>query len=76
MGDPETYRERMDAADTRALDPLVRYRALLLEEGVGEDTLLDIEREEAERVEAAAVKAAAAPRPEAAEALTDLFVEA
>ena len=76
VGDPETYRNRMDAADTRSLDPLVRYRALLLEEGVGEDALLDIEQEEAERVEAAAVKAAAAPRPEAAEALTDLFVEA
>jgi pyruvate dehydrogenase E1 component alpha subunit len=76
IGDPEKYRTRDEVKSAQAADPIARCRARLLEGGVAETELQEIEAEERARVEAAAQAAAAAPLPEPASALTDLYAEA
>jgi 2-oxoisovalerate dehydrogenase E1 component len=61
----ESYRSEEELAEARAKDPLLRFRAYLLQEGlISEEELKAIEAENKKAVDAAAQRAEAAPTPD------------
>lgn len=73
VGDPEQYRSREEALGAK--DPVATYRARLLESGVEERVLWELEQEEERRLDEAVGYAETSPWPDPKEALEDLFVE-
>ncbi|MQA88240.1 MAG: pyruvate dehydrogenase (acetyl-transferring) E1 component subunit alpha [Streptosporangiales bacterium] len=61
--DPGTYRPKEEVAAWMERDPIDRYRVLLLELGVSENELAEIERGAREAVDLATEEAKAAPLP-------------
>jgi pyruvate dehydrogenase E1 component alpha subunit len=74
-GDPQKYipQDQYDAA--RAQDPMVTYRATLLDTGFDEEELALIEKDASERVEKAVEAAKAAPMPTAASVAEDVYAD-
>ncbi|HZZ51592.1 MAG TPA: thiamine pyrophosphate-dependent dehydrogenase E1 component subunit alpha [Pseudonocardia sp.] len=74
-GDQQLYRGDEVAQAREKLDCLKRFRARVTENGqLGEGQLDDIDREVGELVERSVTEAKAAPKPGAAELLTDVYV--
>jgi len=61
--DPATYRPAGELDEWMKRDPLVRYRARLLEQGIGEDVLSGMEREVLRKVDEATQAAKSSPPP-------------
>ena len=75
IGDPETYRTKEEVAEARANDPIPRFAARLIEEGVlDEDEAARIEQEERKRAAEAVQYAMSSPEPELQELLSDVYV--
>ena len=73
--DAMEYMDRAELAEWEAKDPIVRFRARLLEEAWADATELDrIDAEVQARVDADADQAVSEPMPEPADALTDVCV--
>ncbi|MXP42325.1 pyruvate dehydrogenase (acetyl-transferring) E1 component subunit alpha [Altererythrobacter soli] len=76
MSDPAKYRTREEVQDMREHnDPIERAKAELLEMGVAEDKLKDIDKAIRARVAEAADFAETSPEPEPSELYTDVLVE-
>ena len=75
-GDPQTYRPKEDIEEAKRNDPLPRYRAFLLDNGIlSEAELAEIDARAETEVEEAVTFADDSPYPMPEEALDDLFVE-
>jgi pyruvate dehydrogenase E1 component alpha subunit len=73
--DPAKYRPEDEVREWLARDPLLVAKAQLADQGVGEDEVAKAD-ERAERVVADAIEAAkAAPEPDPADALTDVWAD-
>jgi pyruvate dehydrogenase E1 component alpha subunit len=76
FGDPMRYIPTDELAAARAAEPVARYRARLLDEGVMDEAgAAAVEQQAAERVEEAFTAALAAGAPDPAEAFTDVYVD-
>jgi pyruvate dehydrogenase E1 component alpha subunit len=76
IGDPGTARPADEVEAWRAKDPVTRFRRHILDEEIaGEAEVSQIEGEELQRMHAAVAAAEAAPKPELAAALEDLYVD-
>jgi pyruvate dehydrogenase E1 component alpha subunit len=76
MSDPAKYRTREEVQDMREHnDPIERAKAELLQMGVAEDKLKDIDKAIRARVAEAADFAETSPEPELSELYTDVLVE-
>ncbi len=77
MSDPAKYRTRDEVDSIRSKqDPIENCRRRLLEAGVAEEDLKDIDKSIKERVKKAADFALESPEPEASELYTDVLAEA
>jgi acetoin:2,6-dichlorophenolindophenol oxidoreductase subunit alpha len=75
VGDPQEYRSKTELEEVRKKDPLENFRKRVTEDNLLNDAELDLVDTEAMRVIEEAVAAAeAAPFPETAELLTDVYV--
>jgi len=75
VGDPQAYRLPEELAQARANDPLPRFRTGVTEAALLDDAELDaIEADVLAEVDAAVVKAIAAPRPDLSTLETDVYV--
>ncbi len=75
MSDPAKYRTREEVQDVREKrDPIEHAKALLIERGVSEDKLKDIDKDIRAKVSEAADFAESSPEPEASELYTDVLV--
>ncbi|MGH2512243.1 MAG: thiamine pyrophosphate-dependent dehydrogenase E1 component subunit alpha [Candidatus Limnocylindrales bacterium] len=73
-GDPGKYRELSELAEWKSKDPIARFGSTLLERGlIDHDRLAQVEAGARSQVEAAAAAALAAPVPDAADLLTDVY---
>jgi pyruvate dehydrogenase E1 component alpha subunit len=76
MSDPAKYRSREEVQDVREhRDPIDHAKAELLERGIAEDRLKELEKRIRADVAAAADFAENSPEPELAELYTDVLVE-
>jgi pyruvate dehydrogenase E1 component alpha subunit len=76
IGDPGTWRPKEEVERWKARDPIARHRVRIVEHEVATNAELDtIEAEEQARMEAAIAAAEAAPTPDPADALNDLYSE-
>jgi pyruvate dehydrogenase E1 component alpha subunit len=76
MSDPAKYRSREEVQEVREhRDPIDHAKAELLERGITEDRLKQLDKDVRARVSAAADFAENAPEPEAGELYTDVLVE-
>ncbi len=76
IGDPGTARPPEEVEAWKAKDPVARFRRVILTAEVAGEVELDaIDGEETARVQAAAVAAEAAPKPELSAALEDVYVD-
>jgi pyruvate dehydrogenase E1 component alpha subunit len=76
MSDPAKYRTREEVQDMREHnDPIERAKAELLQMGIAEDKLKDIDKAIRARVAEAADFAETSPEPEMSELYTDVLVE-
>ncbi len=75
LADPAAYRPAEEVEDWQRRDPIVRFRAALLERGAEAQDLDAAEEEARSRVDEAAARALAAPRPAAGEAWTDVWAD-
>jgi pyruvate dehydrogenase E1 component alpha subunit len=76
MSDPAKYRSKDEVKDMREHhDPIAQVRSRIMERGISEDDLRDIDREVRELVNDAAAFAQDAPEPEASELYRDVVVE-
>lgn len=75
FGSDESHMDQQALAGARENPPIARLRAQLLEDGVDEQVLADIEKAATEEAEAATEHAMAAPDPEADELLTDVYAD-
>jgi pyruvate dehydrogenase E1 component alpha subunit len=76
MSDPAKYRSKDEVKDMREHhDPIAQVRSRIMERGISEDELRDIDREVRELVNDAAAFAQDAPEPEASELYRDVVVE-
>jgi TPP-dependent pyruvate/acetoin dehydrogenase alpha subunit len=73
--DPAKYRPPEEVAHWLKRDPVVLYRSRLLERGVPESSLLDIEREALQAVDQATREAKDSPAPQAVEAYSGLWAD-
>lgn len=73
--DIEHYRPKDDKESAVAADPIPRLRARLLDQGVGEEELQQIEREVADRVAEAVAQARQSELPDPVSALAHLYAE-
>jgi pyruvate dehydrogenase E1 component alpha subunit len=71
--DPASYRPRDEVEAWLARDPVLTYRARLLDAGVAEESLTTIEAEELASVESAIDEARAMPEPAAATLTTNMW---
>ncbi len=71
--DPGKYRPKAEVEEWMKKDPVVVYRIRLLEAGVAESTLDEIDAEAMATLDAATEAAKASPLPEIASAYTDVF---
>ena len=77
MSDPAKYRTREEVNKMRGeRDPIENLRKLMLEAGIGEDELKEIDREVKDIVAEAAEFAQQSPEPDPSELWTDVLVEA
>jgi pyruvate dehydrogenase E1 component alpha subunit len=77
MSDPAKYRSREEVQRMRAeQDPIERARLKLVEAGVAEEELKEIDKEIRARIGEAAEFAQNSPEPEPAELWTDIYAEA
>jgi acetoin:2,6-dichlorophenolindophenol oxidoreductase subunit alpha len=75
-GEPDTYRPKEEVAEWKAKDPIKRYHARLMEEGVLEEADLKKIRKEIEKeIEAAVEFAEKSPRPRPESALDDIYAD-
>jgi acetoin:2,6-dichlorophenolindophenol oxidoreductase subunit alpha len=75
-GDPQTYRSRDEVATWRERDPLLRAAAILRARGALNDgTEVAIATQIRDEIDAAVQAAEAAPYPDPAEALTDVYAD-
>ena len=75
MSDPAKYRTREEVQDVREKrDPIEHAKAELIERGISEDRLKDIDKQIRARVTEAADFAESSPEPEPAELYTDVLV--
>ncbi len=75
MSDPAKYRTREEVQDVREKrDPIEHAKALLIERGISEDKLKDIDKDIRAKVSEAADFAESSPEPEASELYTDVLV--
>ena len=72
-GDPQRYRERGDAEDRRARDPIAVTRAALAERAVAEATWQGIDLEVAADIASAVEAARAAPEPDPRTVLDEVY---
>ena len=63
MYDPELYRDKREVEQWRQRDPIILYRTRLLETGVAEGTLKDIETDAMRKVDEATAMAKSSPVP-------------
>ena len=76
MSDPAKYRSREEVQEVREhRDPIDHAKTELLERGIAEDRLKDMEKQIRATVVAAADFAENSPEPEPAELYTDVLVE-
>jgi len=76
MSDPAKYRTREEVQEQREKnDPIERAKAELLQRGVSEDKIRDIDKRIRQTVTEAADFAESSPEPEARELYTDVLVE-
>ncbi len=76
MSDPAKYRSKEEVKDMREHhDPIAQVRARMLEAGVSEDDLRDIDREVRALVNDAAAFAQDSPEPDASELYRDVVAE-
>ena len=73
--DPGKYRPDEEVAAWLARDPIPRYRARLLESGVGEPVLVGIEEAALAAVDAAAREAEASPPPDLSLVVADVWAD-
>ena len=74
-GDPQAYRSAEELSQVRTRDPLVLFKTRVIEAGLIPADLFDkIDGEVAERIEAAARAAIAAPVPDVSTVTTDVYV--
>jgi acetoin:2,6-dichlorophenolindophenol oxidoreductase subunit alpha len=74
-GDPQAYRSAEELAQVRMRDPLVLFKTRVVEAGLIPADLFDkIDSEVAERIDAAARAAIAAPVPHVSTVTTDVYV--
>jgi pyruvate dehydrogenase E1 component alpha subunit len=73
--DPAKYRPPEELAEWLKRDPIVRYRAQLLQLNVAEQTLADIEAETLAKVNQATETAKAAPTPALESAMKDVWAD-
>ena len=77
MSDPAKYRTREEVQEQREKnDPIERAKEALLQRGVAEDKIKDIDKRIRQTVTEAADFAESSPEPEPAELYTDVLVEA
>jgi len=76
-GDPQPYRNDDEVTAWKARDPLLRAKAALLESGALDEEAEQTIRQEVQALIASAVRfAEAAPAPEPADALADVYTDA
>jgi pyruvate dehydrogenase E1 component alpha subunit len=76
MSDPAKYRSREEVQEVREhRDPIDHAKAQLLERGIAEDRLKELEKQVRTTVSAAADFAENSPEPDLAELYTDVLVE-
>lgn len=75
-GDPQKYRAKDEIVEGEALDPIRRCAARLLEVGVAQAAIDEVDAEEAAAVSAAIARARADAQPTFAEALADVYTTA
>jgi pyruvate dehydrogenase E1 component alpha subunit len=73
VGDAQQYRSKEELAANREKCPIERLKRHLIERGVGEDELDAIGEDARREVQQAAEHARAAPRPDAATVLDDVY---
>jgi pyruvate dehydrogenase E1 component alpha subunit len=73
VGDAQQYRSKEELAANREKCPIERLKRHLIERGVGQDELDAIGERARREVQQAAERARAAPRPDAARVLDDVF---
>jgi acetoin:2,6-dichlorophenolindophenol oxidoreductase subunit alpha len=71
--DPAKYRPARELEAWLENDPVVTYRARLLERGIPETELVQVETETRAAIEAAIAEASASPEPTAADLLTNVW---
>ncbi|MDY0243047.1 MAG: pyruvate dehydrogenase (acetyl-transferring) E1 component subunit alpha [Rhodospirillaceae bacterium] len=73
-GDPQTYKPKEEVEAWKKLDPIVRLRKEIIESGMASETeIVDLEKEVAAEVEAAATFAKESPWPEADQVTADVY---
>ncbi|MEA4836808.1 MAG: thiamine pyrophosphate-dependent dehydrogenase E1 component subunit alpha [Rhodospirillaceae bacterium] len=73
-GDPQIYKPKEEVEEWKKRDPIVRLRKEIIESGMASEAeILDIEKQVAAKMEAAAVFAKESPFPEAYEVTTDIY---
>lgn len=73
--DPGKYRPQAEVDEWMARDPIPTYRARLLAAGIDEAALVEIERDVAERVDAATEAAKASPAPGVEFLMSDVWAD-
>jgi len=73
--DPGKYRPKEEVAQWLAKDPIPRYRAILLDRGVDEAALAEIEKTAREAVDRATEEAKAGPEPRLELAATNVWAD-
>jgi len=73
--DPAKYRPPEEVAEWLERDPIVHYRKQLLELGIAEQRLTEIETKSMDKVEQATEEAKASPTPELESAMIDVWAD-
>ena len=73
--DPGKYRPKEEVAEWLTKDPIPRYRAILLDRGVDEAALAEIEKTAREAVDRATQEAKAGPEPRLELAATNVWAD-
>jgi pyruvate dehydrogenase E1 component alpha subunit len=75
-GEPDTYRTKEEVSAWKAKDPIKRYHARLIEEGVADEAALNAIKAEVEKeVDDAVTFAENSPRPKPESALDDVYAQ-
>jgi pyruvate dehydrogenase E1 component alpha subunit len=74
-GEPDTYRPKEEVAAWKAKDPIKRYHAKLIEEGVDEASLMAVQKEVQDEIMRAVEFAENSPSPRPESALEDIYAD-